>query len=141
MLSEPGYLYAAYSRYCDWIKIGFTSKTGRQRLEAVDHQYPLFAPFTLIGSVPSLWRAEQQIHAFMEPFRQRHTAATRELYPATLTVVQVVKLIIAGRDRPPFTADQMREMRAWCRDRARHPLNQDEALQAFARFYAERKAA
>ena len=53
MLRQPGHLYAAYSRYCDWLKVGFTSKGVRERIEGINYQYKDFAPFSLIGSAKS----------------------------------------------------------------------------------------
>lgn len=140
MLNEPGHLYAAYSRYCDWVKIGFSSKLG-DRLEAINRQYAAFAPFSLIGSARSTWRAEQQVHRFLEPLRQRRVAATRELYPAIPTVISAIKAMLEGRERPTFTADQMRDLRAWGRKMAEHPLNRTPALEAFQIFAAERRTA
>lgn len=140
MLSEPGQLYAAYSRYCDWVKIGFTSKTGRERLEAVEHQYPLFAPFTLIGETRSDWCAEQQLHGLMEPFRQRKTASTKELYPAVYAVMDLVKYVIRHREWLSLEWPQRRQIREWIRERADNPLNRALALESFAIFEDERKA-
>ncbi len=141
MLNEPGHFYAAYSRYCDWIKVGFTSKEVRERIEGINRQYPVFAPFSLIGSIPSVWRAEQQIHQILEPLRQRQRASTGELYPAIQPVVFIVKRIFSGRSRPALTADQMKMLRAWARQRADDPLNRALALESFEFFKADQQAA
>ncbi len=138
MLSGPGHLYAAYSRYCDWIKIGFTSKAAPERILAINVQYAHFAPFSLIGAVPSLWAAEQQIHAWFAPFRQRNKGLTTELYPAAPSVVGAIKRIL-GNDRwDGLEYPESREVHDWMRSAAAHPLNKVEATICFDRFGAER---
>lgn len=138
MLYEPGRLYAAYSRYCDWVKIGFTSKSVAERIEGIDRQYAEFAPFSLIGSVPSLWAAERQIHGWFAPFRNRQTAATAELYPASRSVVGAINAILASDRWDGLTYPETTKMREWARQAAKHPLNHVEAVICFDRYRAER---
>ena len=137
MLREIGHLYVAYSRYCDWIKIGFTSKPVRERLDALENQYPLFGPFSLIGSTRSYWATEQAIHAALAPIRQRKTASTAELYPAVPALVSVVKKIVACREFGRIERNERVELRDWARKAAQHPLNRIEAEICFERFRFE----
>lgn len=141
MLQGPGRLYAAHSRYCDWIKLGFTSKPVPERLEGIDRQYAHFAPFSLIGSVPSLWAAEQQLHSWLAPFRRRNKAQTTELYPACASVSGVIKRVLANDEWTGLEYPESREVREWCRRVADHPLNRVEADVCFERFFAEQKLA
>jgi hypothetical protein len=137
VLTGPGHLYAAYSRYCDWVKIGFSTRF-KERLDEIDHAYPLFAPFSLIGATPSVYRVEQQVHRFLEPLRQRRTASTKELYPAMPSIVGTVKKLLAYDQSEPFSLEQMRDLREWGRRMAQHPLNRIEAEICFERFRFER---
>jgi len=139
MLTEPGHLYAVYSRYCDWVKIGFSTKVD-ERLENIAHQYDEFAPFTLIGKTVSTYRAEQQLHRALEPFRQRHTGRTRELYPAVPPLVQTVKNVLSWREWKPMPWEQWKRVSGWAREAARKPLVKTEAIISYERFYAERVA-
>jgi len=139
MLSQPGHLYAAYSRYCDWIKIGFTLSL-EDRRKNLGHQYAEFAPFSLIGSTRSTWSAEQQVHGFLEPLRQRRTGRTKELYPAVPSVVAIVKQIMKHPQWGRLEWEQARTFREWTWKMAKAPVNQDEAIRCFDRFYAERRA-
>ncbi len=141
MLKERGQLYAARSRYCDWIKIGFTSKSAQHRLEAAASQYPEFAPFTLMGSTLSIWDAEQQLHRTLAPFRQRQKGRTIELYPAVPSLVSAIEQILLNREWLPLNWQANREVREWAYRVAAHPTNRDEALEAFERFRHERSAA
>lgn len=136
-LTGPGHLYAAYSRYCDWIKIGFSTRLS-ERMDELNYAYPLFAPFSLIGATASRYRVEQQVHGFLTALRQRQTASTKELYPATPTVVGTVKKLLAHDQSAPFSIDQMCELREWGRRMAQHPLNRTEAEICFDRFRFER---
>lgn len=138
MLTQPGRLYAAYSRYCDWIKVGFTLRL-EDRLESIGRQYVDFAPFSLIGSVPSTWGAEQQLHTMLSPFRQRHTGRTKELYPAVFSVSGAMKRILANDEWQRLPFDAYREVRQWASEAAKHPKNRDPALESFALFYRERQ--
>lgn len=140
MLSQPGHLYAAYSRYCDWIKLGFTLSLDN-RLKSLAHQYDEFAPFSLIGSTRSTWSAEQQLHLLLGPFRQRQTGRTKELYPAVRSIVSTVKAVLKYPTWERLEWEQTREMLDWVHMAAKAPPNRDEALQCFDRFYAERRAA
>lgn len=139
MLYEPGILYAAYSRYCDWIKIGFTSKDAKTRREGIEAQYPTFAPFSLIGSARSTWRAEQQLHRLMTPFRQAKTASSAELYPAVPAVVEMVKFVLEEPTWGLVDLERHRRIRAWVRERAAHPLNRVLANESFSLFFDERR--
>lgn len=134
MLYEPGILYAAYSRYCDWVKIGFTSRSAGERLVECADRYFGFGPFSLIGSVKSTWSAEQQIHRILAPLRQRRTALTGELYPAVPSIVSFVGALLKNKDWEPLPWEQSREVRAWARRVASHPKNESEALKAFGVF-------
>lgn len=139
MLYEPGTLYAAYSRYCDWIKIGFTSKGALVRREGIAKQYPAFAPFCLIGTANSTWRAEQQLHRLMAPFRQAKTADTAELYPAVPAVVEMVKFVLEAPTWGLIDLERHRRIREWIRGKAGHPLNRVLANESFSLFFAERQ--
>lgn len=139
MLTEPGHLYAAYSRYCDWIKIGFTSKSVTERMEGINRAYPLFAPFSLIGSIRSTWDGEQQAHSILRPLRQGKKASTGELYPACPSVVLLVKNMLAKGDFRGLETNERLDLRLWVNRVARHPLNRVEAKLAFERFHFERK--
>ncbi|MBS0219162.1 MAG: hypothetical protein JSR91_00320 [Proteobacteria bacterium] len=140
MLYEPGHLYAAYSRYCDWIKLGFTSKGAPNRLEGCAAQYAEFAPFSLIGVAKSTWRAEQQLHRLMRPFLQNKTASTAELYPAVPAVVEMVKFVLSHPTWSLVDLDRHRSIRDWVRVKAGHPLNRVLANESFSLFFAERSA-
>lgn len=141
MLREPGFLYAAHSRYCDWIKVGFTSKSAAERLDACNKQYAEFAPFSVIGSVRSTWDAEQQVHWMLSPFRQRRTGRTKELYPQSPLLLKAVRTILANPewDRLPF--DEAREIIAWARRMAAHPAIQQPALESYELLAWQRRAA
>lgn len=136
MLNEPGHIYAAYSRYCDWIKLGFTTKLD-QRLENLEHQYAEFAPFSLIGVTVSTHRAEQQLHRALAAFRQGQTGRTKELYPAVRPMVQTVKNLVSWREWKPMSADRWIGLRRWAWAESKQPFNRVEALLAFDRYYAE----
>lgn len=140
MLDGPGHLYAAYSRYCDWVKVGFSSKLG-DRLETINSQYAEFAPFSLIGTVPSTWSAEQQLHYLLAPFRHRRKGRTKELYPATPSLVEAVKAIVGNKQWERLSYEGWKPVIDWSRRAAKAPINQTEALRAFERFYAERRVA
>lgn len=141
MLSDPGHIYAAYSRYCDWVKVGFTSKPVHHRLEAAASQYPEFAPFSLIGVTRATWSAEQQVHYLLSPFRHRRTGRTKELYPAVPSLVSLVEEIVSHPqwDRLPY--EKWKPIIDWARRIAKAPANHDPAMEAFERFYADQRAA
>lgn len=140
MLREPGHIYVAHSRYCDWIKLGFSSKVD-ERLVAIESQYAEFAPFSLMGKVPSTWRAEQQLHRILAPFRARHTGRSKELYPSTPLLVKTLRDVLTWRKWEPVPFDRLRLMCAHYRGLAAKPLVALEAEVAFDRYYEERSAA
>lgn len=140
MLRGPGHLYAARSRYCDWIKVGFTAKTATVRLEACNERYAEFAPFSLIAAIPSTWSAEQQLHRVLAPFRQRQTGRTKELYPAVPSLVMAVNGIFRNKRWDPLDFDEWVEWSRWGRRIAEHPRNREPALESFELFRAERAA-
>lgn len=137
MLSEPGHLYAAYSRYCDWIKLGFTSKAAAERIDAINHQYAHFAPFSLIGFVRSTWRAEQQLHRCLAPLRGG-VAITAELYPATPALVQNIKALLTYRVWEKMPPERSIKLWRFARHAADQPLDGVEAKICMDRFRAER---
>lgn len=140
MLTDPGWLYAARSRYCDWIKIGFTSKSAKVRLAACNNQYAEFAPFSLIRAIPSTWAAEQQLHYLLAPFRQRHKGRTAELYPAVPALVAGINIIFSNSRWDRMSYDEWRHIIEWSRRAAQHPLNRERALESFELYRAERGA-
>lgn len=140
MLTQPGHLYAVYSRYCDWIKIGFTLDIEKRR-KAINRQYADFAPFSLIGSVRSTWAAEQQLHRCFAPFRHRRTASTAELYPAVPSLVQNVRALLTHREWPVMPAERATALRRYAFRVANDPLNELECRISFERFYEERASA
>lgn len=139
MLTEPGHLYAVYSRYCDWIKLGFSSKV-EDRLEAIERQYAEFAPFSLIGKTVSTYRAEQQLHRVLEPFRQRRTGRTKELYPAVPPLVQTIKNVLTWREWKHMPGEQWLRVMRWAREAAANPAHRTEAIISYERYHAERMA-
>jgi hypothetical protein len=142
MLREPGCLYVAYSRYCDWVKIGFTSKGVRERLEAINKQYADFAPFSLIGSVPSTWRAEQQIHRLFMPMRRYRKGLTCELYPATRPLVGTVKNILTYREWKVVEGrTDIRRIVRWAHAAGQSPSTKIEVVLAYERHDAEHRRA
>lgn len=140
MLRGPGWLYAARSRYCDWIKVGFTSKGATVRLDSCNKQYAEFAPFSLIGAVPSTWDAEQQWHRILAPFRQYQTGRTKELYPAVPALVRTIENLVQWTHWEPLKGEAYRETLHWALRVARHPINREPALESFRLFRAERAA-
>jgi hypothetical protein len=140
MLRGPGWLYAARSRYCDWIKIGFTAKSAKVRLDGCNEQYAEFAPFSLIGALPSSWSAEQQLHRLLAPFRQRQTGRTKELYPAVPSLVRAIDTIFANDRWDLLEFSEWREVSAWVYRASAHPLNRNPALESFDLFRSERAA-
>lgn len=139
MLNEPGHLYAVYSRYCDWIKIGFSSKVD-DRLASIAHQYEEFAPFSLIGKTVSTYRAEQQLHRVLAPFRQREKGRTKELYPAVPPLVKTIENVLTWREWKPMPSDQWRRVGRWAYEAAKNPAHRAEAIISYERYYAERVA-
>ena len=138
MLYEPGILYAAYSRYCDWIKIGFTSRTAADRVDELNHAYPLFAPFSLIGSTPGTHNVEQALHRILVPLRLNRIASTGELYPASPSLRAFVDKMLQHDQTVPIDGEGRREMLDWARRAAAHPLNRVEAEMCFERFRRDR---
>lgn len=141
MLREPGHIYMAYSRYCDWIKVGFTSKAVAERLENVQRAYPDFAPFSLIGSVPSTWRAEQQLHRLFAPFRRHRKGLTAELYPATTPLVGTLKNVLTYREWKPIEGySEIRRVLRWAHAAAQSPATRIEVILSYERFDANMSA-
>jgi T5orf172 domain len=141
MLHEPGRIYVAYSRYCDWIKIGFTSKPVAERVEALARQYREFGPFSLIGSVASVYYAEQQLHYAFAPFRCRQVGRTKELYPAVQPLVRQVKALVTYHAWSQMTPERRRSLLLACQRLAADPLIRLEAEISYERYREERKAA
>lgn len=140
MLTDSGWLYAARSRYCDWIKIGFTSKGAKVRLDSCNKQYAEFAPFSLIRAVSSTWRAEQQLHSVLAPFRQRNVGRTKELYPAVPSLVLLLENML-WRPRWDYVEwPKSRDFREWAHRHAAYPDNRQMALEYYELFRAERGA-
>jgi hypothetical protein len=137
MLTGPGHLYAAYSRYCDWIKVGFTSKPVAERIAAINTQYAHFAPFSLIGSTHSTWDAEQQFHRCFGPLRRGQKALTGELYPAVPWFAGQVRNVLAHRHWPVMEAERAYRLRSHVRSIATEKLTALEAGLSFERFFAE----
>lgn len=117
MLTEPGMLYAAYSRGECWIKLGFSLNVER-RLGEINHRFPQLAPFTLIGKTPSLYRVERQFHRILWPFRDHQVGLSRELYLAVPALANLVKMVVSGVDRPPLPWPQYRECSRWALQQA-----------------------
>jgi len=141
MLKEKGRLYVAYSRYCDWLKIGFTSKPVRHRIEGINRQYADFAPFSLVGSVESTWAAEQQLHRCLFAFRRQRRGLTLELYPAVTPLVRRVQAILRDGYWDRLNRDDTCDLVHWAMRTARAPLNDIELDIAIERFDEERSAA
>jgi hypothetical protein len=138
MLYSDGMIYAAYSRYCDWIKVGFTSKPVPERVEKLNSAYPVFAPFSLIGTTPGTHRVEQTIHRILKPLRLNRVADTGELYPASRSVVAFVTKMLSYDQRVPFRLEEWWELREWTKRAASHPINRVEAEVCFERFRYDR---
>lgn len=136
----PGDLYAARSGDGCWIKIGFSTCL-RDRLRALNYDFPGIGPFTLIGSTQSTYRVEMQLHRAMQPFHQIHIAAGKELYPASPGVLAVVKQLVAAPTLEPIEIDTLLAFRRWCRDQAARDENRNVALAARAPLFAEREEA
>lgn len=139
MMSCTGSLYAAYSRYCDWIKVGFTLDLST-RLENLGGQYEGFGPFSLIDSAVSTWSAEQQLHRSLEPFRQHRKGRSKELYPACPSAVEAIKRIVACRRWDRMSVDEYLEMIRWTRATAAAPLNRAESNITYERYIQARNA-
>jgi len=112
MLTQPGHLYAAYSKGECWIKVGFSLDVDR-RLGEISHRFRHLAPFTLIGKTPSVYAAERQIHRILAPFRHHRIGLSRELYLAIPVVESVVKTVVAGIDRPEMDYRAVHECVKW----------------------------
>lgn len=135
-------LYAARSADGRWVKVGF-SMFLEQRLSAINHDFLHYAPFSPIGSTRSCYRAEQQLHRVLAPFRQRNKGHSIEIYPAVAALEQVVVTIVEGADRPAFSFDEFFELKRWCRKAAALPLNRERALAQYEelqRWFAARRA-
>lgn len=141
MLTQPGHLYFAYSRYCDWVKIGFTSKPVAERIDGINAQYAEFAPFSLMGSVPSTWSAEQQLHRCLSPFRGRRKGRTAELYPALPVLVKNLRAVLTYRKWERMDWRRAHLLLTYAQRKAADPLAQVEVNLSYDRFYAERRAA
>jgi len=141
MLREKGHLYVAYSRYCDWLKIGFTSQEVRARIDGINHQYKDFAPFSLIGSVESTWAAEQRLHRCLFAFRRQRRGLTSELYPAVTPLVRRMQAILQDGYWDIPDRDDTYDLVHWAMHTARAPLNDIELDITIERFDEERSAA
>lgn len=114
MLTQPGHLYAAYSAGKCWIKVGFSLNVER-RLRDLNSRFAPLAPFSLIGKTPSLYRAEQQIHRTLSPFRFHAVGLSRELYLATPKLEEVVHAVVEKDDFPPLELDELLAGMRWAR--------------------------
>lgn len=112
MLTQAGHLYAAYSKEQCWIKLGFSLDVDR-RLREINSRFPVLAPFSLIGSTPSVYEAERQMHRILAPFRHYAVGLSRELYLALPKVEELIKTVVGGRDRPPMTLEEVRLAARW----------------------------
>lgn len=138
MLHEPGHIYVAHSRYCDWVKVGFSTKIS-DRLESINRQYADFAPFSSMGTVRSTWSAEQQLHRFAAPFRAGHTGRSKELYPSTPELLKLLRAILTYREWVRLPFDDYRKARDYYRWVATRPTVAVEAEIAFGRYFDERR--
>jgi hypothetical protein len=123
MLTQPGHLYAAFSKGECWIKLGFSLNVDR-RIGEINRRFPQLAPFSLIGKTPSLYRAERQMHRILWPFREYQTGLSRELYLAVPAVQRIIKTVVTGVDRPPLDYQQVRECFDWALKQA-SPIRDD----------------
>lgn len=129
---RPSYIYACYSRYCDWVKVGFSTRP-QQRFLELNKSYPAFAPFTPIGTVLGCIEAEQQFHRAMRPFRWRGGVGSIELYPATKSVLDIVRIVLGMTYYWPFDDLEMACFEDWAAHAARHPLNRVIIRECFDR--------
>jgi len=113
---EIGCIYAATSADGEWIKVGFSSRIGG-RLAALDHAYPQYAPFRIIGICRSTWRAEQQFHRAL---RGLHASDCCEIYPAIPPIKEAVEAFVHGEHRPAFEFDEYWELREWAKRISAH---------------------
>lgn len=127
-----GHIYACYSRYCDWIKLGF-SVDPQRRFRELNREHPNFAPFTPIGVTRGTLEAEQQIHRAMVPFRRLGWVGSYELYPASHSVVGVAKAIVANEVFWRINNGDMAVFERWAERAARHPLNRVIIRECFDR--------
>lgn len=116
VVNEEGDLYAANSADGRWIKVGFSTRLA-ERLKAIDLEYA-GAPFTLIGSVRSTFRVEQQLHRLLRPFHHLHIGAGKELYPAAPAVRQLVEAVLAHQPIKRIDLDDLLALHRWCRSEA-----------------------
>ena len=107
MLTQPGTLYAAYSRGKCWIKIGFTLDLNR-RLDGINHRFKSLAPFSVIGKAAAVYESERQMHRILKPFRCHATGLSRELYLAIPEVEEIVSRAFANGSRPPLPLEDLR---------------------------------
>lgn len=106
MLTEPGTLYAAYSRGKCWIKIGFTLDMNR-RLDGLNHRFKSLAPFSIIGKAAAVYESERQMHRILRPFRCLRVGLSRELYLAIPEVEEIVDASFANGSRPPLPLEEV----------------------------------
>lgn len=123
MLTQPGHLYAAYSRGECWIKVGFSLDVDR-RIYGLNSRFKQLAPFTLIGATPSLYRSERQLHRILRPFRDYQIGLSRELYLAVPALERLVRVVVDGVDRPPLDWSDLLECTRWARAQA-SPIRAD----------------
>lgn len=107
MLTQPGHLYAAYSRRECWIKVGFSLNVQR-RLVEINHRFKSLAPFHLIGTAAATYESERQMHRILRPYRCQAVGLSRELYLAVPSLEEIVKDAVSGRDRPPMPPEDVR---------------------------------
>jgi hypothetical protein len=117
MLTQPGHIYAAYSKGECWIKLGFSLDVDR-RLGEINSRFHQLAPFTLIGKTPSVYAAERQMHRILGPFRHRRIGLSRELYLAMPAVEKIVKAIVEGVDRPAMDYREVHVCATWAINQA-----------------------
>jgi hypothetical protein len=101
MLTQPGFLYAAYSRGGCWIKVGFSLNVER-RIERLNSHFKPLAPFKLIGATPSVYAAERQAHRILCAFRCYAVGLSRELYLAVPEVEKLVADMVKAPAAPPL---------------------------------------
>src|SRR5690242_17565898 len=114
MLTSPGHVYAAYSRGECWIKLGFSLDVTR-RIHDLNSRFKPLAPFTLIGTTPSTYRAERQLHRILQPFRDHQIGLSRELYLSVPALERVVREVVSSDDRPPLHWEDLLECTRWSR--------------------------
>ncbi len=128
VVNEAGDLYAAASADGLWIKVGFSTRLA-ERLKQIDRECA-GAPFTLIGSVRSTYRVEQQLHRILKPFHGLHIGAGKELYPAAPAVRQMVAAVLRHEPITSIHIDDLLELRRWSRAEVKKAENMRAAVTA-----------